>query len=72
MSRCRTRTGWPRPGGRGQPAGVERHRDERPEDQGRLVHELNQQIYKDFADAGIEIPFPQRDLHVRTMPATGD
>ncbi|MGD8991965.1 MAG: mechanosensitive ion channel [Desulfobacterales bacterium] len=36
----------------------------RPEDRGRLVHELNLQIYKDFAAAGIEIPFPQRDVHL--------
>ena len=40
----------------------------RPEDQGRLVHELNQQIYKDFADTGIEIPFPQRDVHLKPQP----
>ncbi len=37
----------------------------RPEDKGRLVHELNLQIYKDFAAAGIEIPFPQRDVHLQ-------
>ncbi len=40
----------------------------RPEDQGRLVHELNQQIYKDFAAGGIEIPFPQRDVHLKSQP----
>ena len=40
-----------------------------PVDRGRLKHELNCAVYKAFADAGIEIPFPQRDLHVRTMPA---
>lgn len=42
---------------------------ERPVDRGRLVHELNCAIYKGFIHAGVEIPFPQRDLHVRTMPA---
>ena len=41
----------------------------RPVDRGRLLHELNCRVYKAFVDAGIEIPFPQRDLHVRTMPA---
>jgi len=42
---------------------------ERPVDRGRLVHELNCAIYKGFIQAGVEIPFPQRDLHVRSMPA---
>lgn len=42
---------------------------ERPVDRGRLSHELNCAIYKAFAQNGIEIPYPQRDVHVRTMPA---
>jgi len=33
----------------------------------RLMHELNSNIAKVFAEAGIEIPFPQRDVHVRTF-----
>jgi potassium efflux system protein len=34
----------------------------------RLVQsELNQEIDSEFADAGIEIPFPQTDLHLRTV-----
>ena len=41
---------------------------ERPVDRGRLHHELGVNVYKAFAAANIEIPFPQRDLHVRTMP----
>jgi len=36
----------------------------RPHDKGLLVHELNKAIYKSLAQAGITIPFPQRDLHV--------
>lgn len=42
---------------------------DRPVDRGRLSHELNCAVYKQFRQSGIEIPFPQRDLHVRSMPA---
>ena len=41
---------------------------DRPIDRGRMQHELNCAVYKAFAEHGIEIPFPQRDLHVRSMP----
>ena len=41
---------------------------EKPIDSGRLQHELNCAVYKGFIEHGIVIPFPQRDLHVRTMP----
>lgn len=39
-----------------------------PADRGRVQHELNCAVYKAFIRENIEIPFPQRDLHVRTMP----
>ncbi len=42
---------------------------DRPVDRGRLRHELGVNVYKSFVANGIEIPFPQRDLHVKTMPA---
>ena len=42
----------------------------KPVDRGRVIHELNCAIYKALAENEIEIPFPQRDLHVRTMPST--
>ncbi|MBZ0271191.1 mechanosensitive ion channel [bacterium] len=32
------------------------------------MHELNTAIYKALAENGIEIPFPQRDVHIRSMP----
>ena len=41
-----------------------------PANRGRVQHELNCAVYKAFMRESIEIPFPQRDLHVRTMPAT--
>ena len=37
----------------------------RPHDRGRLMHELNTSIYNAFAEAGVEIPFPQRDVHIK-------
>jgi MscS family membrane protein len=42
---------------------------EQPADRGRVVHELNCAVYRDFAKAGISIPFPQRDLYIKQMPA---
>ncbi|MFT5501590.1 MAG: MscS family membrane protein [Woeseiaceae bacterium] len=44
----------------------------RPADRGRVKHELNCSIYKALNKNKIEIPFPQRDLHVRSMPVTKD
>jgi small-conductance mechanosensitive channel len=41
---------------------------EQPVDRGRVTHELNCAVYKAFAVEKITIPFPQRDLHVHTMP----
>ncbi len=42
---------------------------EQPVDRGRLRHELGVAVYKSFIANEIEIPFPQRDLHVKTtMP----
>ena len=45
---------------------------DRPIDRGRLKHELNCAVYKAFSTNNIEIPFPQRDLHVRTMPPAAE
>ena len=42
---------------------------DQPVDRGRMQHELNCAVYKAFATNDIEIPLPQQDLHVRSMPA---
>jgi small-conductance mechanosensitive channel len=42
---------------------------EQPADRGRVVHELNCEVYRRFAEAGISIPFPQRDLYIKQMPS---
>jgi small-conductance mechanosensitive channel len=33
----------------------------------RVTSELNQEIDRRFREAGVEIPFPQRDLHLRSI-----
>lgn len=40
----------------------------RPADRGLVTHELNCEIYRQFAAADIQIPFPQRDLHIKELP----
>ena len=35
-----------------------------PDIKGKLMHQLNCEIYKSFNAAGIIIPFPQRDVHL--------
>ncbi len=42
---------------------------DRPLDRGRVSHELHCAIYKAFAAADIEIPYPKRDVYVRAFPA---
>ncbi len=39
----------------------------KPIDRGRVKHELNCAVYKALNNNNIEIPYPQRDVHVRTM-----
>lgn len=45
---------------------------EHPELRGRVRHELLMNIYKALNKEGIEIPFPQTDIHVRTVPERVD
>jgi len=35
---------------------------------GRVLDALNTRVYKELAKAGIEIPFPQRDVHIKEHP----
>jgi small-conductance mechanosensitive channel len=35
---------------------------------GRTLHELHRAIYKAFAREGVEIPYPKRDVYIRSMP----
>lgn len=39
-----------------------------PTDRIRATHELNSAIFEAFQANGIEIPFPQRDLHIKSWP----
>jgi small-conductance mechanosensitive channel len=39
---------------------------EKPVLRGKVLHEMLMTIYKRFAAEGVEIPFPQRDLHLRS------
>ena len=40
-----------------------------PVRRGKLSHELYMDVYKKFAEIGVEIPFEQRDLHIKELPA---
>ncbi|MBU1194748.1 MAG: mechanosensitive ion channel family protein [Proteobacteria bacterium] len=40
---------------------------EKPVLQGKILHMLNTQVYKSFIKEQIEIPFPQRDIHVKSF-----
>ena len=33
-----------------------------------VLHELNVEIERAFRQAGIEIAFPQQDIHIRSLP----
>jgi MscS family membrane protein len=44
---------------------------ERPEDRGRISHDLYVQIYKVFAEHDIEIPYAKQDVFIKEFPGTG-
>ncbi len=41
---------------------------EQPLHRGRVLDELNRRVYKAFAAAGIEIPYPKQDVYVKELP----
>jgi MscS family membrane protein len=43
-----------------------------PQLRGLVRHDLLKSIYKTFGDNGIEIPFPQTDIHVKSMVEKAD
>ena len=43
-----------------------------PQERGLIRHELLMAAYKALGENGIEIPFPQTDVHLRSMPAKDD
>ena len=43
-----------------------------PEMRGRVVSQLNRLVHDRLREAEIEIPFPQRDLHIKQMPASAE
>ena len=43
-----------------------------PRFRGLIRHDLLRNIYRAFKENGIEIPFPQTDIHLRSMPGKGD
>jgi len=45
---------------------------EHPAQRGFVTHELYMAIYRALGEAGIEIPFPQRDLWVRRLPTAAE
>lgn len=45
---------------------------ERPVLRGRVIHRLNTNVYKRFIEEGIDIPFPQRDVHIQHVPVKDD
>ena len=42
------------------------------DNRGTVIHELHMAIDREFREAGIEMPFPQHDVHVRSIDVPHD
>ncbi|NNF17907.1 MAG: mechanosensitive ion channel family protein [Gammaproteobacteria bacterium] len=42
-----------------------------PVERGRMTHELNLKIFRVFNENNIEIPYPQRVVHIKSIPEAG-
>jgi len=42
----------------------------KPVYRGRVLDKLHCRVYRGFADAGLEIPFPKQDLYVKELPSS--
>jgi small-conductance mechanosensitive channel len=40
----------------------------RPEDRGRIIHELLMSIYKLFNEHKVEIPYTKQDIYIKQLP----
>jgi MscS family membrane protein len=40
----------------------------RPADRDQVIHELNMDIYHQFTNEGVAIPFPQQDVYIKEIP----
>ncbi len=43
---------------------------DKPELRGRVLHRLNTRVYNALREAGIEIPYPKRDVYIKEMPGS--
>ena len=45
---------------------------DKPQDRGRIAHELHMAIYKSFNKEGVEIPYSKQDVYIKEFPGSQD
>ena len=45
---------------------------DKPQDRGRIAHELHMAIYKSFNQQGVEIPYSKQDVYIKEFPGSQD